>query len=523
MIGYDVGAHLELDNVSTGPFGYVDAQHSKNLGNLLPADMLMDRSPEIGLLPSSSNIAEPDAALNAASELLAGRPGHLGTGGGQEVDVLSHSERPSFIPGNGNHLGPVQQVFTSYCRDGMGESVGNMLAAFFLPGYGGTLTDMPSRSGETTGSGYEDWIGNRAPASIGMALRESNLEIDGGFSLVNEGSSAVENGQGRFYVPDIPNLARGQFDVEYGFPHLPEAVERGEESESVLDAIGRMGRRANLETSYEPLAANIAGPRWNEFDEFAPTGIVGNSVTESGNGGSESEGLFQKALYEGIMRGYEDFIPDSKIPNGTVNETDTAVVGAAIAGLNHRFDQLTGAGAATTDRWETMMEGGTRDKSTLKLPEGAGRNVGEAARSLVDLSALSPIPKLPGDEGVIGLSGMWEMLRNAERFLPKQRVARRRSEEVAPGELGEGPEPGLAGLVGKLLARGNVNELYPEPLDMRDTRISPDAGRSVPSGHKNDPIYTVAINQATGTLMPTVATAGTSTRSPAMPGQRNPP
>jgi hypothetical protein len=196
-------------------------------------------------------------------------------------------------------------------------------------------------------------------------------------------------------------------------------------------------------------------------------------------------------------------------------ETDAGDIGTAFVGL----DQLAGMCAAGTDKREAAPEGGTGHKLSLDLPEGEGNDFAGAFGSQMDLSAPWPIHKLPDDESIPGLAEMWGMLRDAEGFLPKQSVAGRGSEKVTPGELDE--ELGLPGLLGKLLARGDVNEIYPEAVDRRGTGLGPDGARSGPSGHKNDPIYTIAINQATGTLMPTVATAGTSTRSPAIPGQRN--
>jgi hypothetical protein len=159
----------------------------------------------------------------------------------------------------------------------------------------------------------------------------------------------------------------------------------------------------------------------------------------------------------------------------------------------------------------------------LRLPDGIGKNVGEALRSQSDLSTLLPSNKSPDEKYITGVAGMWEMVPNMDRFLPKQSTPSGRSAEVAAVGLSEGPEASPPGLLGKLLVRDNANEIDPEPMDMRATRISSVGGRSGPSGHKNDPIYMVAINQASGTLMPTVATAGTSTRSPAIPGQRNLP
>jgi hypothetical protein len=385
---------------------------------------------------------------------------------------------------------------------------------------GGMLAGMKSGLGDATELGNADMAGNAASAWMGAPMQGADPEGEGGFSLVDEARSAAKTGKGRFDVPDVPGLPRARLDVDYAHPRSAEAVESVAESGFVLDAVGRFGRRAKLETSAAPFATSVAGGEADAFDEFAATGIVGNGGSGCGHALSQIGGLFATAGDDGIIRGFEDPIPGGRIPIGAVKETDAADIGAAIAGLNDRFDQFTGAVAATHDRRESVLDGGTRPKSSLELAEGASGDVRGALRSQVDRSTLLPIHELPED-GITGSAGIWAMLRNAERFLPKPRIAGNRSEEAAPGEQSEGRERDLPGLLGKLAARGSLNEGNPEALDMRGSSISPDGGRSGPSGHKNDPIYTVAINQATGTLMPTVATAGTGTRSPAMPGQRN--
>jgi hypothetical protein len=540
MIGYDTGARFDLDDVPTGPLGYVDTRYSKNFWNSLPADTLTHSISKIDMLPSSGNSADPDAALNAASELLAGMPGSLVIGAEPEIEVRSHIGGPSFIPGEGIHLGAVQPRTTGYERDGIGAPIGDVLAAFLHPGHGGMLADIPSGFGEITGPGNTEMAGSAASVSIAMPIQNSNQERNNRFPFVSETNSPVEKGQ-RIYVPDMPGLTMDQLDVEYGYPQLAQASESDQESESVLNASGHSDHWANLETSYGSLATNNALGKSNEADEFAPTGIAGNNSNKSDISASDTEGLFsnelsvfdhrssgllesdERAPYARIIDALERTFSMGQTRSDAEKETDTTDVGATITGLNRCFDQLTGVSAASTDRRETVDEDGIRQKLTLRLPDGIGKNVGEALRLQSDLSTLLPSNKSPDEKDITGVAGMWEMVPNLERFLPKQSTPSGRSAEVAAVGLSEGPEASPPGLLGQLLVRDAANDIDPEPMDMRATRISPVGGRGGPSGHKNDPIYMVAINQASGTLMPTVATAGSSTRSPAIPGQRNLP
>jgi hypothetical protein len=531
MIGYDMGARFEPDEDLTSPLGDVDAEYSKNFEHWLPAEGLMHATPEMGMLPSFSNAAEPNAAFTAASELLAGMPGLGGKDREPEADALAESGGPSIISADGNDPGALHQMVTRYGGDGTGASVGRALAALFHPDYGRMLSNMPAGFGETTGSGNADMFGNAASDSIVLPIQNSNLEGSGS-SWGNGATSAVEISQGHSYVPDLPGLSMDPFDDENGYPQLPQAAERGEEPGSVPGATGRFDHWTNLETSYGSLATNIAGGRSNEASEFAPAGIVVNKSAKSESDASEHAGFFQdemgafnhrnsgllesdeKVPYDRLVDALQGAFLEGPLRSSAAKENDAAEIGSRITDVNRRFDQLTGLGAMGIDRRETAEDGGIGHKSSLLLPEGAGINAGEALRSHSDFSTLLPSNKTPDDDGISGLAGMWDILRHAERFLPQQSTA-----GAATG-LSDGPKIGLPGLFGMLIGKGNVDELDPEPLA---PRTSAGGGRSGPSGHKNDPIYMVAVNQASGTLMPTVATAGTGTRSPAMPGQRNLP
>ena len=334
MIGYDAGAHFDPDDVSNGSSGYFDPHYLKSFENLFPATPLIDAIPDIGLLPSSGDAAEPDAALDGASELIAGMPGHVGTGGGSGADALPRSGEPSFKLGDGNPLCAVLAPMIESDRGWM-------------------------QAGMDLGSGDADRLGN---------------------------ADKTGTGQDGFYVPDIADLAHGQLDDEYAFPQPPEAVEKAEEPALGPDATGSFGLPAELEASYEPFATILAGDGSNAFDESAPAGNVGNSGTEPGNAGRESEGLFPWALFDGMTRAFGESIPDGMSPDGMAEETDAGDIGAAIVGL----DQLAGMGAAGTDKREAAPEGGTGHKLSLDLPEGEGNDFAGAFGSQMDLSAPWP-------------------------------------------------------------------------------------------------------------------------------------
>jgi hypothetical protein len=486
MIGYDIGARFELNDEAAGPFGYANSDHSNHFENLLPADTLMDRMPEIGPLHISGGVAEHDADMNAASELLAVIPRGLGTGG------LPEGEVPSDIG-----------------RDGMGAPVGDAIAALFHPNRGGLLADMPS--------------GEQASASIGMPIQKSDFESDTRLSGRDGEVPEVGSSQRRFFVPDVPGLAKGQADTEYAYPHLPKTFESATESDPILDAMEPFDHRGDRETFYDAPATNNASGRSRESGVFEPAGVAGDDATESDNGESQGADMLDEAPYDRIIQAFGDLFPDRPAGGDAATAEDEADFGVAIAGLNARFDRLSGERSARTDGVAPAQQGDTWHMAGVDLPDEPEGEIGEALRLQPDSRNFLSTNETSDAAGITGIAGMWEMMRNAERFLPKQGIVARQSAEVATRGLSDAAAPRPKGLPGEWLARGNVNEVDPEALNMPASRGNSGGERSGPSGHKNDPIYMVAVNQVNGTLMPTVPTAGTGTRSPAMPGQRNLP
>jgi len=523
MIGYEIGALFELDDVSSGPFRYVNGQNPENFENPAPVEAMMHGIPGIGPLPTSANITEPDAAQNAASDLLTGMTGGLVGGRLPGAEALPQVGKPWFNPGEPNPLGAVQQMLPGYGRDDMGAPFGDSLAALLHGYHGGLLANMPSNYGEAAGSGAADRTGTPDSALGGMPIQRSKFDYGPWLTSGDREASESGNSQGRVYVPDAAGSMEGHADAEYAYPQLSSAVKRGEEPESVLDAMGRFDHLAQLERYNASLATNNPGGRSSEIGVFEPTGIAGDNATQMDNALRERAGMFPGTPDDGIIRAFKRLYPDSPAASGAQKADDAADFKSGIFLLNHRMDQLTGAGTADTDGAESVQAGDARRVSTLKLSDGSGSDAGEALGSHPDWRSYLAMDKISDAEGITGLAGTLEMLRNAERFLPKQSVAAARSEAVAAAGLSDAPEPHPSSLFGALRARGNVNDGEPEALNMRATRESAGGQRNGPSGHKNDPIYMVAVNQATGTLMPTVATAGTSTRTPAMPGQRNLP
>jgi hypothetical protein len=149
--------------------------------------------------------------------------------------------------------------------------------------------------------------------------------------------------------------------------------------------------------------------------------------------------------------------------------------------------------------------------------------VGIPDAGTMTLAASSDGDESPGVQRLPDFSGLWGMLRDAERILPKPSFADSADDrQAAANEIEARPSHSLD-LLNRLVANGLSNHRQRDDSRMSDEKLAPASGRSGPTGHRNDPIYTVAISSMTGTLMPLVPTPGTSTRSPPMPGQRNLP
>jgi hypothetical protein len=145
-----------------------------------------------------------------------------------------------------------------------------------------------------------------------------------------------------------------------------------------------------------------------------------------------------------------------------------------------------------------------------------------------DAGTLMLGPASDGDETpsvgrVPDLSGLWGMLRNAERILPKPSLADTADDEQAAANEIQNPQSYFPDMLNKLIAISPASHRQQDGSSRLDERVAQAGGRSGPTGHRNDPIYTVAISSMAGTLMPLVPTPGTSTRSPPIPGQRNLP
>jgi hypothetical protein len=228
-------------------------------------------------------------------------------------------------------------------------------------------------------------------------------------------------------------------------------------------------------------------------------------------------------LFGRIGGAFGDSFADGLMRIDNPNENEAAGTEAAITGLSGHLDQLTGVGVAGRNIWDAPQESGIGYKATQQLPDGSETHVRRAVDLSTGLSASLSANGTPDDKEMAGFVGLWEMLRNVERLLPQQGIAVPRDGGDAAAAMSEGAEPGLGSSLVKLLARDDVHDLDQEVSNMPAERITSGGGRNGPTGHKNDPIYTIAISQATGTLMPMVPTSGTSTRSPPIPGQRNLP
>jgi hypothetical protein len=137
--------------------------------------------------------------------------------------------------------------------------------------------------------------------------------------------------------------------------------------------------------------------------------------------------------------------------------------------------------------------------------------------------AASDGDETPSVNRIPDFSGLWGMLRHAERILPKPSLTEAADDGQAAANEFETRPSHLLDMLNKLVATGLASHRQNDDARMSDEKLAAAGGRSGPTGHRNDPIYTVAVSSMTGTLMPLVPTPGSSTRSPPIPGQRNLP
>ena len=550
MIGYDIGARFAPDDALSGLSGDAEGLFTKGFDHSLSIDRSMDAVGESGLPGATGNIAESYDALNAASELLVGMQVLGGTGGGPGIEPMPEMQGPLHIAGYDYGVSAFQRMSRRDRRDEMSISSGDAQPTSLYSTYGGILGNTHSGLGQTTASENFLTAGNAVGSLIGLPTDQPNFELGGRSSFIDGPTSAAINSQRLLWVSHIPGLTENELNFEHVYPRSPEAVEEGAQSDQAPHAGERYQRELQLllnvptgaddpEAHFQPRATRIIGEGSNAFGGWAPEVILKNSSAKLEGPASIGSALSNhamhadvlgpfsgsgdKATYARFIDGLGRILPDSPMGGQAVRERDVANNGAAIADLNPRFDQLSSLEAAATDRWETLQQVGDWQKLGQRWLGAARSNLDEALKTQSGLSAHLFLNGISDDESLTGHAGMWGMLRNAERVLPKQSTSAGRGGYVATAETSEGPEPGAPHSLGKSLSKGNANLFDQEPAGIRATNISSNSLRSAPSGHKNDPIYTVAICQTGATSMPMVPTAGTTTRSPAIPGQRNLP
>lgn len=524
MIGYDAGARLGLDENSSGPFGEIWAGSLPIPEILQSADVIMGAIPEI-VVKNAGNAAEPDTVITAAADMTARM--HGGAGGSHGSDICEASlDKNSF---------DAQQALVGYYGNSARALFYKAEAVPFYHNYGVMADD-----GLTT----PDRIGGANLPSRSIGIQQSRLENDGGLSVAYLAAVAAENDQRYHGMPEIPGLAGNPRD-EYGDPQAPDGVESGHGVDFIPRAVEKLRSRDNrisngsassdhlgkLDDLYTRI---IASGNMNDGQTYNPTAETNSNShvfdeaatelsTEFGNKlGVQGFGVGQvspeskdKILSDRV----DDVIAELLAKGSSRNEASKGHVPGNIEGasadFDGRLDELAGIGVIGKHIWPSVQDAEIGKSTSSQFP-------GDAMNPSTSLGAFASPDQMSRDEGRTDLAGLWDMFRNAERFLPKQGNAGRGGGKEVAAEVSEGAETGSITLPAKALA-SNLDDFCQQPSDMAAGHTTPFGGRSGPSGHKNDPIYTVAISQATGMLMPMVPTSGTSTRSPPIPGQRNLP
>ena len=372
---------------------------------------------------------------------------------------------------------------------------------------------------------------DRMPVSAGSPFDFAAFEPDGERNQVmhEDGQSSAAA-----WVPPDPDLGRILTPVTMALEQDPADQMIGETDRGVAPLwSGPLTSGSAFENDDASLVNAVSAISWPD-----PQGVA-EEVFEGSPAGHEESGEKGDQVLEPIMRAAA--VPGSAYPKYNEHGDNIEALGDL---ANRRaqpqgdtdFEEQDGAGSVAYNIEPSEVEPEDEPEADLhnvekafpsnRMERYAGRqDFDEAAPNIADRTK-APRMKSPWSlndtslQKTMDLPGLWGMLKDAERGLPKPGFEgdEGSSKSIAPW-IGDEPDLTFGEPVKPLASSitGPWQKTWDEPAET----IKPEAGRVGPTGHRNDPIYTIAIGSGGGTLMPMVPTPGTSTRSPPIPGQRN--
>jgi hypothetical protein len=476
MIGYDVGARVLPEEEPTGLFGGTDVA--------LPAvESMMDDVVALSgklrhVVPDATDdVSELIGVLGDAAE-VAGKM-HVGGGvsGGSSTEAASNDTMP--LPKN-----PEQSALW----DSRSAILAAQLAGSVMAGAAvGKIAPIDLDHGDPSVPDAAVKVKEDAAGLDGLDqtydFGQRNAQLD---SILRQAKSLdfsnESNSDGR--VGGNP-LAKVDDLYANSIPDLGEGIESGDAS--VSGALTGSGLT-----------------RWDEAGDEHGAMLEQNDERMFGSGYG-----IKQASSKGEADALHDSIENEKFP------TDLA----DFSGPEGEFCPFIREGLSG----DGIQDSAVHDISRRAADRPQLGGVGITGAGTVMSAPSSDGDETPSVKRMPDFSGLWEMLRDAERILPKPSFADTADDrQAAANEIETRPSHSLD-MLNKLVAAGLANHRQKDDSSMPDERVAPAGGKSGPTGHRNDPIYTVAISSMTGTLMPLVPTPGTSTRSPPIPGQRNLP
>jgi len=461
MIGYDVGARFDPDGELSGLLEDADARRAEAAGGV-------DGEAE------SDGVSDHAEVLNAAAA-LAGKmleAGDLHEGAGEEA--MPHTGQ--FVRVAEGDQGDEDRHPGVNGHAAAGELYDDDAVT---SDHGGLLDPLP-----------------RILSVQSVAPMISGAECEGvwpSYDLVAQ-ADAVERAEAvaasGAILPDVPGLAGQEPRDDEVSAYQAKAAQGGQHLDFGLD-----------------LADGFAGPAREGDDRSDANWGEKDALTDR-----DADRPDGAAPVDDIGERFDDFSAGSR--DFTTAEPVVAL---------HDRDEAEGEASdfePALDRLQTAPRPGrvARLADSKELDAAAADDAGGVRVPRAGGSSLSGVAAV---EQPVDLSGLWGMLQNAERVLPKPgfSAVEGGGDAMEDGVEGEPDEP-LGWLV-KLLASGNADRRAGDGSRHAADKIAPENSRKGPTGQRHDPIYVMAVGGLSGTLMPVVPTPGTGTRSPPIPGQRN--
>jgi hypothetical protein len=477
---------------------------------------------------------------------------------GYEVGARMHRESAGTIPfaGFDAKLAPLQSIFDRgadkndlmvYRQRGAGTALDDVRRAPLRQGHAGVFDPVSTiLAAQTAGSKTAATRGEAASTSRGSQTpqfefgRHNVLRSDFAKPAetdVGQHETGLRNqGAGRLMMSDFHRFDQIQSDIlalseraarnGYILPRPKNTADVNARFDSIARAIGSADYRRDRNSDGDLRA-----------DQFAKFHGSYAKIFGSPGGGITGEGAFSG----GVTGRNGPTQLDAAMPRHASMYGQGMIWGVQ----NDRSGEVSGSGGgAALHDWINNPAGYSYDRAldgnrvtrrdgagdvglidAFQLPSAkdspdsilAGRRTARASRQR------SPDDQKHSDFGMGGHAGLWQMLKNAERILPKPGIGPAEAWRDAAADATEDHALAQLGARKRLQVASMVGSLHDGMSNISGEAIAPDARGNGPSGHRNDPIYTVSMSPAARTLMPLVPTSGTSVRTPPIPGQRNLP